>query len=540
MPPRRSAAAAEVVQFPDLKPKTRNALMSGEIGTQFDMGQRLFAYYGDGDVFDYGEWDSRAMKTMFSRDGVAAAVEAVLTLPIRGAQFDILPGKGDQGEADFASSVLLTPDEDGGMSTSINDVIGQITSAQIFRRAFFETVWDERESDGRVIYRKVAYRPTATCQARFNDRTGEANGFRQQVWLFGGNLMLDRKQKVPGYVDIPKIRSYIYTHGKYREPLTGVSEMEVTYWCYQTKMKLLYLWYHFLENHAMPRLVVYGNDQTEANTRASDIAALKGSGVVGLVHPDDTTKQAFETISTTQNAGEFFATAMNFLETWQTHSVLAGFMGLTGGATGGKGAYSMSQDQSDFYLKSRIAVANEISDSISHDLIRPLIVLNFGTQAAFPKWQFGPLQDEQAAQLLTLFGQLSAAPALHIPLQVLDLITERMASILQLDTDAVHDALVSTAAQRQEQLAANPPPGVSPETAGSIGALQGLATAGVNIAQARQGQLAAQNGPQSTPGTPQIPQAPAQTPQRPTLGAPAAGPPRPPAAGGQSMNGGLR
>jgi phosphate starvation-inducible PhoH-like protein len=42
--------------------------------------------------------------------------------------------------------------------------------------------------------------------------------------------MLSRKQKVPGYVDIPKIRSYVYTHGKHREPLTGVSEMETSYW----------------------------------------------------------------------------------------------------------------------------------------------------------------------------------------------------------------------------------------------------------------------------------------------------------------------
>jgi hypothetical protein len=45
-----------VVDFPDLPPKNkgeaRRALMGKEIGTQFlDWGQRLFAYYGDGDVF---------------------------------------------------------------------------------------------------------------------------------------------------------------------------------------------------------------------------------------------------------------------------------------------------------------------------------------------------------------------------------------------------------------------------------------------------------------------------------------------------------
>ena len=511
-----SGVAHDVVQFPDLKPQTRSALMSNEIGTQFDLGQRLFAYYGDGDVFDYGEWNSRDMKTMVSRDGVCASVESVLTLPIRGATTTINPAKDDSGECDFVNSVLMTPDEDGGMQTQTSDLLGQITSAQVYRRAFFEKVWKQRETDGRVIYDKVAFRPPATCQARYNDRTGEPNGFRQQVWLFGGNLMLDRKQKVPGYVDIPNIRSYIYTHGKYREPLTGVSEMEVSYWCYQTKMKLLYLWYHFLENQAMPRLIVYGNDQPEANDRASDLAALKGSGVVGLVHPPDNHK-TFEQIQTTGDGGKFFTDAMGFLETWQTHSVLAGFMGLTGGTTGGKGAYSMSQDQSDFFLKSRLAVANEIADSINHDLIRPLVVVNFGTAASFPTWKFGPLQDEQAQQLLTLFGQLSGAQVLHIPLQVLDLITERMASILQLDVDQVHAALQDTMAQRQEQLSANPPAGMSPETAGSIGSLQGLAAAGVNIAQGAVAQQQQRTGGSTTPGTPQ-------------LGPPRAGAPIPPVA----------
>ena len=167
---------------------------------------------------------------MFSRNGTASALELVLTLPIREADFTIEAAKGDKGEHDFVSSVLLTPDTSGGMHTPITELIGQTTSAQIFRRAFFEKVWKVRPSDERIIYDKIAYRPPATCQARYNDRTGEQNGFRQQVWLFGGNLMLSRKQKVPGYVDIPKIRSFIYTHGRHREPLTGVSEVEVAFW----------------------------------------------------------------------------------------------------------------------------------------------------------------------------------------------------------------------------------------------------------------------------------------------------------------------
>jgi hypothetical protein len=513
----------KIYAFPDIKPSSKRDLLGKELGTQFDLGQRLFAWYGEGDVFDYGEYTARDMKAMFRRDGICSAVESVLTLPIREADFSIEAAKGDQGEADFARSVILTPDTDGGMKTPSHELIGQVTSAQIYRRAFFEKVWKVRESDGMVIYDKVAFRPPATCQARYNSRTAVPNGFRQQVWLFGGNLMLTKEQKVPGYVDIPKVRSFIHTHGKHREPLSGVSEMDVAYWVYQTKMKLLFLWYYFLENQAMQRIVAYGNDQPEANVRADDIAALRGSGVVGLVHPPDG-KKAFDVITAGTNVGEFFSQAMMFLEGWQTQSVLAGFMGLVGGATAGKGAYSLSQDQSAFYLKSRQAVAKEIAESLSYDILRPLVLLNYGPAAAFPTWRFGPLQDEQLQSLLTLFGQLAAAPVLHVPMQVFDLITERMASILQLDIDQVHTALVSTAQQRAEQLASQPPPGMPASAAAGLGQVQGLVGAAQNLTQ----QAARRQGgvPEGLRGAPAGPPAPPPAPSR--LGAGGQGPPRPP------------
>ena len=513
---------AQLLQFPDLRPKTRRELMEGETGTQFDIGQRLFAYYGDGDVFDYGEWSSRDMKSMFSRDGQSSAVESVLTLPIREADYSIEPASGDKGETQMVKSVLLTPDTEGGMQTPFTELIGQITSGQIFRRAFFEKVWKVREKDGAVIYDKIAFRPPATCQARYNDRTGVPNGFRQQVWLFGGNLATMKQAKVPGYVDIPKVRSYIYTHGKYREPLTGTSEMEVCYWCYQTKMKLLYLWYHFLENQALPRLIVYGNDAGDATRNADDIASLKSSGVVGLTHPAEG-KKMFDIIESSTDNGAYFKDAMGFLEGWQIGSVLAGFMGLTGAATGGKGSYALSQDQSSFYLKSRQAVAKEIAESITYDIIRPLVLLNYGPSAAFPTFKFGPLQDEQIQALLTLFGQMAAAPVLHVPIPVFDLITERMASILQLDVDQVHQALASTAQQRQEQMQATPPPGMPPEAAGALGALQGGTAAAFNIAQASAGRAQAGAGSPTGAGSSGLPRPGAAPPT-------AAGPPAKPPA----------
>ena len=167
---------------------------------------------------------------MLSRDGQAAAIEAVLTLPIRQASRAIEKAKGDSGECELVRSVLMAPATAGGMKTPLQDVIGQVTSSQTFRMSFHEKCWEVRESDGKIVYEKLAFRPTATCELKRNAQTAAEDGFRQQLWMFGGEIRPQAKGKTPGYVEIPKVKSFVYINGKHRQPLTGISELELTYW----------------------------------------------------------------------------------------------------------------------------------------------------------------------------------------------------------------------------------------------------------------------------------------------------------------------
>lgn len=89
------------------------------------------------------------MKTCLTRDGVCSSLEHVLTLPIREADFSIEKGVGDNGEAEFARGVLLTPNTEGGMATPVTDIIGQVTTAQIYRRAFFLSGRENVQDQGR-------------------------------------------------------------------------------------------------------------------------------------------------------------------------------------------------------------------------------------------------------------------------------------------------------------------------------------------------------------------------------------------------------
>jgi hypothetical protein len=421
------------------------------------------------------------MAAMLSKDGQSAAIEAVLTLPIRQASRAIEPAKGDKGEAEFCNSVLMAPHTSGGMKTPMQDVIGQITSAQIYRKAFFEKVWVLNDA-GKPVYEKLAYRPTATCELKRDVSTGAIPGFRQQRWHFGQQAITLKPGQLPGWVDISRIRSFVHINGKHRQPLTGTSEMDVAYWCHRTKLKVIYIWLNYLESQSLPKVIVYGQDQREANARADDIASMRSSGVAGFQRGPQGAKE-FEILQSAGSGASQFADALAFLETWQTASVLAGFTGLSSLAAMGKGSLALSQDQSAFFLKSRQAISAEIAESLTHDVIAPLVTLNFGPSAAYPVFKFGALTDESSSQLVGLFQALSVAPSLQVPPAILDLITERLATVLNLDVDAVSQIVQQGAKDREAHVVATAPPGMPKEAAASLGRLAGGTAAATRVAQ---------------------------------------------------------
>lgn len=474
---------ARVVKFPDLKPAIRRQILDSETGTQFDSQQHLFSFFNNGDVFNYGTYTARDFETMLSRDGQAAAIEAVLTLPIRQASRAIEPSKGDHGECEFVRSVLMAPPTGGGMQTPLQDVIGQVTSAQTFRMSFHEKCFIIRDSDGKIVYDKLAFRPTATCEQKRNAQTAAPDGFRQQVWMFGGELKTQVKSTTPGYVEIPEVRSFVYVNGKHRQPLTGLSELELTYWAYSTKLKLIFLWLQFLEQQSLPKVIVYGQDQTEATSKAEDIASMRASGVVGFRRAPAGEK-TFDILAADGKGAAQFNEALTFLETWQTSSVLAGFTGLSSLASLGRGSLALSQDQSAFFLKSRQAVVAEMESALTHDVVAPLVTLNFGPGAAYPSFKFGPLSDESDSQLVTMFSALAVAPTLQVPPGLLDLISLRLANFLNLDVAAVESVIQQGAKDRALQAQQMAPPGMPANAAAGIGHLAGGVSAATKIAQA--------------------------------------------------------
>lgn len=410
----------------------------GEMGSAWNRF-RLYQYFEDGMVFENGPIETIDIEDMLQRDGIAMALEQVLTLPIRAAKWQIKPAPGDKGECDFVNKVLTTPPEQGGMEIPMELVVGQMTSARLYRRAYFEKVWTH-DADGKVVLAKLASRPPTTCYLARSAEDASFQGFMQWSWK-GLNYVK---------VIIPREKAFVYLHGAHRNPLLGVSDMQLAYNAYASKQKLRFLWYQFLTVEAMPRVLAKHStmDQGQADELARRIAQLRGGGVVGLLQNQDATVLA---AGGSNSAGSEFSAAMAYLDQEMLASVLAGFLGLvqqarSGGSSGSgsaRGSSALSKDQSEFFLNASEAVCREMAAQFTVDVIAGLCRYNFLTPAV-PHFEFEALaENDSSAQALQLLQAMvsAATPTPLVPYGFIDELVESVARSLSLNVTVVANAV---------------------------------------------------------------------------------------------------
>jgi hypothetical protein len=449
--------AIEAMKGDTLSTAERKALLAEEQGTPFDAYERIFASFDEGRVFHYGEADAADFRAMLTRSGKARSLEQVLSLPLRGAPWKITPADGDTGQAALVQDNL---------GDKLDLIMDQMTTAITYRRAFFETSW-ALDDTGRVVYTDVALRPVTGCEAGFDPATGRPRGFRQRVVPVAGQFPRAQgagmtKSQLPGYVIINPNRAFVFTHGQYWDPINGRSDLDVALWCWTTLQKILFLWFQYLEQQSLPKTIVYGDDDHQAQERANKLATLKASGVLGLSRGGERGEKTFDLLESAGHGADQFRRAIEYLESSMVTSALAGFTELPHAAatTSGVGSYALSADQSEFFLQARQGVADEMADAIRRDLFGPLIAYNYGTAAPVPRLQIGPLSKQAGAKALELLRSVIVAPTLNVPRDFVDQLTMIVADICGLDAEQVREAIAQDAADRQAQAEA---------TAGQLG-----------------------------------------------------------------------
>lgn len=426
--------------------------MHDETGSSFGYGESLFFGWDNNVVLDYGDWQARDMQPFLTKDYKAKQILNVLQLPISSAKRSIKAAPGDKGEYEWLQSCWDADPLNGGCQTSLDFVIDQSLSAIAYRRAYFEKVF-KRNKDGRVFYDKIAFRPQTTCRLAREPIHGDLVGFQQQK--YGVTLQISDMGDI-WPVNIPLQRAYIYIHGQRIDPINGTSDMDIPYWAYKTKQKIMLLWFQFLESVALPRIMVGAQDIGDARQIATQIAGLRNSGVAPYSFAGSSANVKMDTIDASGKGAEQFVTAISFLDGAAVDSVLAGFLNLTGtaaargfNATGG--SYALSKDASDFFLQAVQAKTREIATSVRNDIFAPITRWNFGRDAAVPIFEFEPLNDEDKSSSITLLQAMitaSAAPnnTNPVPTEFVSELAEQVANYLGLDGDKVSQAFTKASA----------------------------------------------------------------------------------------------
>lgn len=429
------SASSRVVVDDKLTPAQRKQLLGPPTSNLFTPDDRLYRDYTDfATVYEWPDIDLREMREMLTKDGNPRKLEQVLTLPLRGAGWEI---RGNGPEADLVRNNL------GPM---LSKLIDQAMSAVAYRKAFFEVTW--KLEGGQIVYDEVAPRPAVCCEAAFDQDTGKPIGFRQQLAPI--TQISDRALASMGWVRIPANRAWIFTYGAYREPLRGVSDLDVSLYCWSNIRKLQFLWFQYLEGQSLPRVLIYGDDDEEADRNAENVENSKASSIIPVVRRNDPAQKVFEILESSGQGHAGFEAAIAYLEGKQTQSVLASFMDLAQHASvGGAGSNALSADQSEFFLASRQGVADELAEQVVEGLIRPLVVYNYGPDATIPEFSIGPIGNRQVDRALGLLSSILTAQNPTAPPKFTASLMTHVATFLGLETDEVKGAADEWVGQQQ-------------------------------------------------------------------------------------------
>lgn len=412
----------------------------GEKGSSFSF-DKVFSGFEDGNVFTYDPATPNRYKEMLSTDGKAASIEKLLSFPIIAAPWEIKGVKGDKGEAEFCQEFFQASQRNGGMKGGIEQLIAQVTFAETIRRTFHEKVFTVRESDGKYIYDKIAWRPPETCELALNAKSSEIVGFRQMpTWQYNLYDRLIPAQSVDknGWIPIYGNRAFVYVHGAWRDPIDGISSMQVPYWCWETKRKIRYIWYQYLETTSLPKTIVKNEDENLAIENARKVATLRSRDVLGIGLDNE-----IETLESSGQGAAQFQAALAWLDNEMSNSVVQHFGELaSNGGQSGSGSYALSQTLSQLFLRTRRVVARDIARTITDQIIGDLVRYNFGVDAAIPQFVFGPLSEANEDSVLTMFSALTqTSQAGRMPKEFLDQLTLRVATILEMDPGKVQSQL---------------------------------------------------------------------------------------------------
>jgi hypothetical protein len=316
-------------------------------------------------------------------DGSIAALELVLTLPIRAAAWSVEPagvGATDREAADLVAGNLFD-----GMTVPWDDLLREALLGLFYGFMAFEKVFEER--DGYVRWRKWAARHPRTIVRWLFDSTGGVQGVEQ---------MGTRPDGTPAAATLPIAKLILFIWRREFGNPEGFPVLRPAYKHWYILDSLYRIANIGLERSLVGTPVIkqpLGSMQEETERALEIIRDLRANEQGGVVLPAGYEMEAFE-----GKRGQMLD-LLPYLEYHNSQllrSALAQFLSL---GQEGRGSYALSADHSRLFLLACNATADWIAQTVTRHAIRQLVRLNWPDLEHWPRLRHAPIDHRDPTSL---------------------------------------------------------------------------------------------------------------------------------------------
>lgn len=345
-------------------------------------------------------WSVQVFDRMRRTDTQVSAILRAVSLPLRAAKWTLNSDGVDPAVTDFVASELNLGDGarlKGGVSW--DEHLREVLLCLAWGFAPFETVYEIGPSTTAGAPKQAAHlrmlapRPPRTLAEVRVTRDGELAGVLQEAagmdTVFGSDPATSART-VTGDVFIPRERLAFYVLDREGADWTGTSLLRAAYKDWWLKEQAVRHAGQAVERNSMGLPVVEYDDDGDRQLALDIASAARAGATSGVAIPRGRMTFTLQGVNgSTTDAIPLIA----YHDQAMTRSALAMFLDLGHD----NGARALGDTFVDFFTASLRSLAEWVAVSATDEVIRPLVALNFGDDAAIPQLTCEEITARQSA-----------------------------------------------------------------------------------------------------------------------------------------------
>jgi Mu-like prophage protein gp29 len=307
---------------------------------------------------------------------------------VTGLDYEIIPFDSDDEQdkviAEFVQEQISSLENFEEIETDLLDAIGKGIAVS-------EIIWGY--DDGHVVISDIRSRH----QKRF-------------FWDSLDDSFKVRTVEHPEGITLPQNKFLVHKYKARSGHPSRAGILRVVAWMYLFKNYTIKDWVSFAEVFGLPlRLGKYQPGASEADKAALMQALIQiGADAAGMV-PDGTSIDFITTQK--QDSSDLYENLARYCDEQTSKAIL----GQTLTSDSGGGSFAQSKTHNEVRHDLTVADCKSLASTIRRDLIRPLVLFNFGEDKRIPYIRYACEESEDLQQLATILGDLVEHTGLKIP-----------------------------------------------------------------------------------------------------------------------------